>query len=165
MKKTSKLLIVFLCIFLTGCTDNEENNRTMYSTEGLNHTECTRAAYIDDDSTDVNINIDLYYDDNGYLKVFSSQEKITSKNTDTLDQYETAYKNIYKQYKNVKYYDNVVVRNSDSVVSTTKINYGRVDMDKIYEIEGKEDNVKAVNGKIKVDDWKSFAEKYGTICK
>ena len=32
------------------------------------------------------------------------------------------------------------------------------------KIEGTEDNVKVVDGKIKLDDWKEFARKYGTEC-
>ena len=37
-------------------------------------------------------------------------------------------------------------------------------MKKIRKLEGEEDNVKLTDGKIKIDDWKKFAKKYGTTC-
>ena len=37
-------------------------------------------------------------------------------------------------------------------------------MDKLMKIEGSEDNVKVTDGKIKLNDWKSFAKKYWTEC-
>ena len=78
--------------------------------------------------------------------------------------YEEAYKSIYKAYENIDYYDNEVLRADNKVTSTTVIYYGKVDMNKILEIEGEEDNVKVENGKIKLSDWKKFAKEYGTKC-
>ena len=71
---------------------------------------------------------------------------------------------MYSAYDNLEYYDNTVTRDNDSVKSVTYINYGKVDMDKLMDIEGTEDNVEVTDGKIKIEDWKSFAKKYGTVC-
>ncbi len=167
MKKKSSLIIlgISLLFIITGCDSSKDNSSVKYSTVGLNHVECTRDAYVDDDTTDVDINIDIYYDNNDYIKVLKSVEKITSTDGKLLSQYEESYKKIYDAYKDIKYYDNEVERTETSVTSTTTINYGKVDMDKVLEIEGEEDNVKVVDGKIKLSDWKSFAKKYGTTCK
>ncbi len=160
------VLVISLLFIVTGCDDENENNTIKnYSTDGLNHTSCVRDAYTTDDNTDVDIKIDIYSDDNGYIKLFESVEKITSSDDKVLTEYEESYNKIYSAYKDIKYYDNKVERKDNTVISTTTINYGKVDMKKVLEIEGEEDNVKVVDGKIKLSDWKSFAKKYGTTCK
>lgn len=166
MKKIKTIFVFIGCILiLSGCSDTKSTKKISYDTSGLNHTTCTRDAYTTDDNTNVDINYDLYYDDDDYLQILNSTEKITSSDKEVLDKYEEAYKKIYKVYDDVEYYDNLVIRKDDSVTSTTTINYGKIDMDKILEIEGTENNVKVVDGKIKISDWKNFAKKYGTICK
>lgn len=167
MKNKNKLLLLVLgLICVTGCDSNSDNidNKIKYDVTGLNHTTCTRKAEVNDDSTTVRINFDLYSDDEGYLMILESKEEIKSSNSELLDQYETAYKNVYKVYDDIKYYDNTVTRTNDKVISATTINYGKVDMEKVRQIEGEEDNVKMENGKIKLSDWKNFAKEYGTTC-
>ena len=65
--------------------------------------------------------------------------------------------------KDLKYYDNTVKRTDNSVTSDTVINYGKIDIDKLLDIEGEEDNV-IKNGKVKLDDWLEFTEKFGMKC-
>lgn len=164
-KKISLFLMISSLFIVTGCSDNKVEETSKYDTTGLSHITCTKDAYIESDSSaKVNINYDLYYDSDDYLKVFESVEKITSDNSSLLDQYEQAYKKIYKSYSDIKYYDNKVERTNNTVISKTSINYGKVDMKKVRELEGEEDNVKLTDGKIKIDDWKKFAKKYGTTC-
>ena len=50
-----------------------------------------------------------------------------------------------------------------SIISDTIINYAKIDIKKLLEIEGEEDNV-VKDGKVKLADWLSFAEKYGVTC-
>ncbi len=164
MKLKSKYILAGLSMLLliTGC---ELNNTTdKYDTTGLSHTSCKRNAYANDENTTVTISYDLYSDSKGYLKVLKSKEVIEGSNSELLDQFEQAYKNIYKAYKDIDYYENKVTRDTNKVISSTKINYGKVDIDKVFELEGKDNNVKVTNGKIKLTDWESFAEKYGTTC-
>lgn len=168
MKKIASIVILFaLVIFITGCDNNESTSKSLnnYSTEGLKHTSCIRDAYTTDDKTTVDIDIDIYSDDDGYIQLFESVEKITSSDDKVLSDYEESYKKIYSAYKDVEYYDNKVEKKDNTVTSTTTINYGKVDMKKVLDIEGEEDNVKVVDGKIKLSDWKNFAKKYGTTCK
>lgn len=165
--KKNKIIILFICILLlTGCSSSNETNDidNLYDVTGFIHTTCTRDASVEDSDTTVDINIDLYSDEAGYLQILKSKEVITSSNSNTLTQYEEAYKSIYKAYENIDYYDNEVLRVDNKVTSTTVIHYGKVDMNKILEIEGEEDNVKVENGKIKLSDWKKFAKEYGTKC-
>ena len=166
MKKIISIFVILtIAIFLTGC-ESTEDLTDMYDTSLLNHITCTRDAVIESDSSSsVSINYDLYYNDEEYLQILNSKEEIKSSNSNLLDQYEEAYKKIYKAYDGLEYYDNLIKRTDDTVVSTTTINYGKIDMDELMKIEGSEDNVKVSNGKIKLTDWKKFAKKYGTTCK
>lgn len=162
------LVLLLTTLLITGCSYKKEvkDPSSNYNIDGYTHTTCKRDAVIEDNySTSININFDLYSDQEGYLKILKSKEEIISSNQDLLNEYEQAYRKIYKAYDEVKYYDNKVERNDNRLTSTTTINYGLVDMDKIMEIEGTEDNVEVHDGKIKVSDWKKFAKKYGTVCK
>ena len=164
MKRSSFIILLFAILFvLTGC-DSTTNLDDKYSTDGLNHISCSRDAEATDEDTDVEIMYDLYYDNNNYLKILKSVEKIKSSNEEVINKYKEAYETVYSVYNNMDYYDNNIVVKDDTVISTTNINYEKIDMDKLLEIEGKEDNVKVENGKIKLSDWKSFAKKYGTTC-
>lgn len=161
MKKSKILFLIISVLMLVGCSDNELEKK--YNTKGLSHISCKREAEDSNEDTTIDIHYDIYYKGK-YLKILKSEEKITSSNKEVLDNYEKAYKNVFSAYDNLEYYDNTVTRDSNSVKSVTYINYGKVDMDKLFDIEGEEDNVEVTDGKIKLDDWKSFAKKYGTVC-
>ncbi len=162
MRSKIKLVLVISCILLlSGCNNNEiEKN---YNTSGMKHISCKRDATESDKNTKVSINYDLYYKGD-YLKVLKSVEEVVSSNEDLLNSYEKAYKKVFSAYDNLEYYYNDVSRDEDSVRSVTYINYGKIDMDKLMDIEGSDNNVTVTNGKIKLSDWKEFAKKYGTVC-
>ena len=90
-------------------------------------------------------------------------EKVTSGDQSRLEEYEVAYKNISSHYEGLEYYNTSIIRDSNSVTNNTIINYEKIDIDKLLEIEGEEDNV-VENGKVKLSTWLGFAEKFGTTC-
>lgn len=150
MKKYLILILLILAIFITGCEKKEEV-----------HEHCTRAATAGDD-VDVNLSYEIYYEGD-ILKKLESTEQVVSKNKIMLDTYESAYKNIHKNYSDLKYYDANVERKSDTVTSTIIINYEKIDIDKLIEIEGEEDNI--FEDKVpKASKWKELAKKIGTKC-
>lgn len=162
MKKSKGLFLFISILVLVGCSNSNELEKN-YNTRGYEHISCKRDAEDSNEGTTVDIRYDIYYKGE-YLKILKSEEKITSSNQEILDNYEKAYKNVYSAYDNLEYYDNTVTRDSNLVKSVTYINYGKIDMDQLLDIEGKEDNVEVTDGKIKLEDWKSFAKKYGTVC-
>lgn len=167
MKKTKFIILFIFVLLMCGCSSEEKVegiNNSLYKTDGLSHLSCTKNAEVEDDNTTVSIHYDLYYDKDEYLKILRSEESIKSTNKEILNTYEKAYNDVYSVYKGIKYYDNVVKREDGSVTSITYINYGKVDIDQVMEIEGEEDNVTVTDGKIKLSDWKSFAKRYGTTC-
>ena len=182
MKKLSKLvLVLIMLVLLTGCGSNQssttanntnESNSTNETatpntditesdTTGMEKLTCSREASAGS-GVDVNLDYEIYYQGE-YIQILHSTEQVVTDDQDTLDEYEDAYKGIYKHYEGLKYYDNTVTRTNNSVTSDTVINYGKIDTDKLLAIEGEEDNV-IKDGKVKLDDWLDFAEKFGTKC-
>ena len=180
-KKIGKIALLLIAILLlAGCGKENEtttkntqekktsepsiNNKTEVpesQTEGMRKLTCTREADAGSD-IDVNLYYEVYYQGE-YIQILHSTEQVVTDNQETLDEYENAYKGIYKNYEGLKYYDNTVKRTDNSVTSDTVINYGKIDIDKLLDIEGEEDNV-IKNGKVKLDDWLEFTEKFGMKC-
>lgn len=158
------VLLIFIFLFMVGCSSNDNTDTSVsknesYKGEGV--LKCTREATAKE-GIDVELNYEVYYNDN-YIEVLHSIEKVISNSSDDLDEYEQAYTNIYKNYEDLKYYDNIITRDENSVTSDTTINYEKIDIDRLLEIEGEEDNV-IENGKVKVETWVNFAEQFGATC-
>ena len=163
MKKISIIIVLFLVILLCGCEskDNEIiiNNKPV-NTSKMEHKHCTREATLD--GGEVKLEYDLYYTGE-VLNLLVSKEKIISSSEDILNTYEEAYKKIHLNYEKLENYDTSVVRGDTTVLSTISINYDKVDIDKLIEIEGEEDNI-FINKVPKVDKWLELAKKFGTTC-
>lgn len=162
-KNVKIFILLVVVVLLAGCKNKYGIDTSNYSTKNLEYTKCIRKT-VTDNNEKVKINYKLYSDSKGYLRVLISTEEVTSSDDDILDEYEKAYKKIYKPYKNLKYYEHSLLREGNKLTSKAYINYGKVDMKKVYEIEGTENNVKLTNGRIKLKDWKKFAKKYGAMC-
>lgn len=144
------LAFVFLC---TGCLAGTEA-----SASGVKH--CSRQAEVE--GATMLMSYDIYYEGD-YVTIIKSLEGITSDDQSLLDTYEEAWKKIYSQYEGIDYYDNQVIRDDNSVICDTEINYVKTDISKIIEIEGEEDNI-FENGKVKLSTWLNFAKKLGVTC-
>lgn len=179
MKKTISTIVLILFVFfiLTACSkqiDNEENDQSSslseellskdlkeIEDENLVHEHCTRAGNAGT-GTKVNLNYDLYYQDDKLLLLQSIEELVTDKK-EILDEYENAYKKIHSNYKQLDNYIANVYRTDSSVASNIIIEYYKIDIDKLIEIEGEEDNI-FENNVPRVSKWKELAEKFGTSC-
>lgn len=146
-------LIVLVSFLITGC-----GSGTVASADGVKN--CSRTGEVDNGSS--KMNYEVYYEGD-YVTVIHSMEEIISDDSSVLDTYEEAYKNIFKQYENLEYYDNTITRSDNTVISDTTINYAKIDIDKLLEIEGEEDNV-IEDGKVKLSTWLTFAKKFGVTC-
>lgn len=150
MKILRSSIVLVMVLLLAGCGSNSS-----VSSDGVK--KCTRTGTVTNGSTEMNY--EVYYKGE-YVVLLHSTEKIISDSSSVLDTYEEAYKNIFKQYEGLEYYDNKITRSSNSVTNEITINYEKIDMGKLLDIEGEEDNV-IENGKVKLDTWLSFAKKYG----
>lgn len=146
-------LLVLVSFLITGC-----GSGNIASADGVKI--CSRTGEVNNGSS--KMNYEVYYEGD-YVTIIHSVEEIISDDSSVLDTYEEAYKNIFKQYENLEYYDNTVTRGDNTVISDTTINYAKIDIDKLLEIEGEEDNV-IENGKVKLSTWLTFAKKFGVTC-
>lgn len=163
MKKIGLLLILLLSVvFISGCDKKEEiiiDGKTV-NTAKMVHEHCTRSATATD--AEVKLNYDIYYTGE-VLNIIKSEEKIISASQEVLDTYEEAYKKIHANYEGLEYYDTEVIRGDTTVTSSILINYDEIDIDRLIDIEGEEDNI-FENKVPKVDKWLEFAKKFGTTC-
>ena len=90
-------------------------------------------------------------------------DTVTGDDQDALTEYEDAYKKISEQYKDIKYYDTNITRDENSVIFDINVNYEKVDIDKVKEIEG-DDAKMFKDGKVKLKPWLTYAKKFGTTC-
>lgn len=164
MKKIISLsFILLLVVLVTGCDDSSSNSGVQVKkAEDESTLKCTRIAAGVNDAT-ASLNYTIYYKGD-YVTKTVSIERVESDNSSVLDQYEEAYTKIFQNYKNIAYYDNTVDRESNSVTSTTVINYEKVDTSKILAIEGEDGNIYDEDGKVRKDTLVSFYKKYGATC-
>ena len=153
MKILRSSIVLVMVLLLAGCGSN-----SAVSSDGVK--KCTRTGTVTNGSTEMNY--EVYYKGEDVVLLHST-EKIISDSSSVLDTYEEAYKSIFKQYEGLEYYDNKITRSSDSVTNEITINYEKIDIGKLLDIEGEENNV-IENGKVKLDTWLSFAKKYGVTC-
>lgn len=177
LKKINLLVLLFLIIFLvTGCGTNEVEEDT-----SVNGTTTSKVTIVDEDFNEngsgtlncvqeavagEGIDVELKYTvtySRGNILVLRSISRVISNDAETVTLYEDAYKNIAKNYSSLKYYDTNIIRDSNSVTYDATINYDKIDIDKLLDIEGEEDNI-IKNGKAKLSLWLDLAEQVGTTC-
>ncbi len=161
------LLLIIISFFIVGCsTTNKEVNKSkeVKSIDDISvkagYLECSREGTTS--SGEPFFNYRIKYKNDEILEL-NSVEGITTDDSQLLDEYEAAYKEINKNYKNLDYYESTVVRNDSSVARNTTINYEKIDIQELLEIEGEEDNI-IVDGKASLAVWLDFAGKFGTTC-
>ena len=154
------LLLIIISFFIVGCsTTNKEVNKSkeVKSIDDISvkagYLECSREGTTS--SGEPFFNYRIKYKNDEILEL-NSVEGITTDDSQLLDEYEAAYKNL-------DYYESTVVRNDSSVARNTTINYEKIDIQELLEIEGEEDNI-IVDGKASLAVWLDFAGKFGTTC-
>lgn len=165
IKRKYLVLIIIAFILLTGCQSKEKkqiiSNGESVNTSKMVHEHCTRKAKANA-GIKVELNYDIYYTGEN-LNLIYSEEKVISANEEDLNEYEKAYRSIHSHYAALEYYDTEVERTDTTITSKMTINYDKIDIQKLIDIEGEEDNI-FENGKAKVDKWLELAKKFGTTC-
>lgn len=138
-------------LILTGCGAKEE----------IKTLSCTRKATIME-GVDADLSYKVTYKGD-YVQLVESREEVISENEAYLENYKTAIENVYSPYNDVEYYEYNVELKNGSLVSTTKINYEKIDTDKMIDIDSANATL-IKDGKIKISDIKSIYENLGMIC-
>ncbi len=164
MKKIMFITISFLLVLtMTACTKEEkEIGEEIEVTNGKQvHEHCSRKGTIDDNSS-AEMEYELYYTD-GIINRIESTEVVTSTSEETLDTYEDAFRKIHEYYTDIDNYETKIIRTSTTVTSKMDINYDKIDIAKLIELEGEEDNI-FEDGLPKVSKYKEFIKKVGITC-
>lgn len=149
MKKFLLALILSGVIFITGCGAEEE--KTM---------ECSRSL------NQAGIKMELSYKvsyKGDYVTVIKSEEKITSDNSATLELYKTQLESVTKSFKDIEYYDHEVEIDGDTLTSTIKIDYTKIDTDELIEIDSAMKQI-IKDGKVAVKDIEALYSQMGITC-
>ena len=152
--------LLFLFAFLVGC-DNESIEKENVSNQKIIHEHCTRSGFAGEDNV-VTLYYDIYYQGD-VLKRLESYEGIESSDSSLLDQYEKSYRSVHENYNGLDYYQTSVLRDDTHVVSQILIDYENIDIERLIEIEGEEDNI-FENKVPKASKWKELAKKVGAKC-
>lgn len=174
MRKISLFIIILLgTLLLTGCESTSSNttgNKTVnevvsngktVNTKKMGQLHCTRAATAGS-GIEVSLEYDVFYTGEN-INIVHSMEKIITADNNTLDTYENAYRGIHDHYKGLDYYDANVIRGDTTVTSDIVINFDKIDIDKLIEIEGEEDNI-FENKVPKLEKWLALGKKIGVKC-
>lgn len=172
MKKISKIiLLMIISLFITtGCdesTSTPQKNDVIISdgekvdTTSMKHKHCTREADAGT-NTEMVLEYDLYYTGE-ILNLLISHEELITNDQEMLQKYETAYKQIAVHYEGLDYYEQTVTKTSTSVTNEIKINYDKIDIQRLLDIEGEEDNI-IEDGKAKVDLYLALLKRFGGKC-
>ena len=149
-----KKIIAAICLvgifFVTGC-GNETKTLT-----------CTIDTNVQD-GVDMKSTYKVTYKGDN-VSFVESEEKIISEDKKVLETFETAVKNQYSPYDGVEHYDYSVNIDGNTLTSIAKIDYEKIDTDKMIEIDSKNKTL-IKNGKIKVSDLKAGYEALGATCK
>lgn len=145
------LAVTMLVVFLvTGCSSSEEKTMT-----------CTRT--MNQSGMKTNLNYKVTYSGD-YVNRVQSEESIETSDTTTLNTYKEQIEKIYTPYKDIKYYTYNVTIDGNKLVSTVDINYAKIDIKKLIEIDSA--NSQLINdGKVKLSSVKSLYEQLGATCK
>lgn len=153
MKKISKILLpLFIVVILTGCSSKNYKSKT-----------CSLSLQNTEDNYTLTLTRDIYYDGE-YVMNTVSHDKIEASNNAILNKYEKQFEDVKKQYDGIKYYDVTISNNGGMLDAVTKVDYTKVDTNKIIKITNNNDLFEK-DGKLKVSKLIKSYEDQGLECK
>lgn len=98
-----------------------------------------------------------------YVTNIRSNEKIVSNDISILETYKSQVERNYAPFDNVEYYNYNVKIEGDTLISTTDIDYSKIDIGKVLEIDPSSSSL-IKNGKININTLKKAYESIGATC-
>ena len=86
------------------------------------------------------------------------------KDKSNIETYKNVLENSYKEYNKIKYYSNVISVEDNNLISSTIINYDKIDTNKLIKLDKNNQSI-IKNKKVAVDDIKNIYVKNGCKCK
>lgn len=147
MNKKGFLLVVLFIIIITGCSSKR-------------HMVCNTTSIFK--SSIIHSTYDISYKDNVVYNVVK-KEIITNKNTDILYDFRDSIQNSNADYNKLSHYNNYVKIKDDTLISITKINYNRLDLNKYVKID--RDNKKIISSnRVLFDRLIKYYSELGLVC-
>lgn len=100
-----------------------------------------------------------------YVNSVDTVEIVNSDDEQIIEYYKDAVEEIYKPYKNLKYYDYDIKATKDTLTSKVTINYEKIDMDKFVEINPEGAAFFVKDNKISLEKLVEYYEMIGATCK
>ena len=152
MKKISLIIIVFVLLLVTGCTNTPKNTKKLI---------CTRTITQSETNTTIDLKYEVYYDKNEYVVKSVSNEKVESSSLETLGTYQKAFEEAGSMYDS-KYASNTVSLNGNTLIALTTIDYTKLTQEDASKFNG--ESMFESNGKVKLSTLKEAYESQGTKC-
>lgn len=149
MKKILVVIMVMGTVLFTGCGKEEEKIM-----------KCSRT--INQSSIKMNLSYDVTYKGDYVTKVESTEE-ITTDDESTLELYKSQIENTVSMFKDIKYYDHEIDIDGNTLTSTIKIDYEKIDTDALIELDSSMKQL-IKDGKVSVEDIESLYNQLGITC-
>lgn len=150
-KKILFVALLTMILIVTGCNAKQE-------TKTLN---CSLKGTIME-GIETNSNYKVAYQGE-YVQTIETKETVTSDNQEYLETLKQTVESIYSPYKNVEHYNYDVTVNGNTLISTTFIDYSKIDVNKLLEINSAFGTL-IEDGKLKVSDVKNVYKQMGITC-
>lgn len=150
MRKVMVVFLVSAMLFITGCSSKEET------------LVCTKEQVID-----TRTKLQSRYQvlsKGGYVTKLNTVEIIISSSEEVLKTYQDNLENVYRDYRGIKYYSNKIRIKDNKLISTTKVDYDKIDTEQLIKID--RNNASAIeDGKVKTSALKEAYEQLDAVCK
>lgn len=152
-KKVFGGLVIAMMLLVTGCGSDKESTKILTCTldqevqTGTNISSTYKVTYKGD-----------------YVSLVETTEKITSDNSEYLELVKTMTEKTYAQFDEVEHYNYKVEVKDDTLTSTTKIDYEKMNTDDLIEVNPAIESI-LDDGKLKVEDIQTIYEQLGAECK
>ena len=148
--KNTILLGIILLIFVTGCGTTKEEKMVCTWTATMNGME-------------LDFRYEVYYQGNNVNKV-KTREKVKSESDVTLKNLESQAKTLYSNFDKIKNYNYSVTIEDNTLISTTNINYQKINIDELLKIDSSINQLLNDNNKIDLEKITKVYEQTGATC-
>lgn len=144
------ILGVALLILVTGCGTEKEQKMI-----------CTRTSNMN--GVKIDLRYEVTYQGNNVNKV-ESTEKVESDSKETLNTYKEAVENLYSNFDNIENYKYNVIIEGYTLTSTVNIDYTKIDINELLEIDSSVQQLLNDNKKVDLDKITQVYESAGAVC-
>ena len=145
------ILGITLLIFITGCKAESERKMIYTRTANMNGVK-------------MDLRYEVTYQGNNVNKV-QTTEKVESTSKETLNTYKETVENLYSNFDNIDHYNYDVKIDGNTLTSTTDIDYTKIDIDKLLEIDSSIEQLLNDDNKVDLEKITQVYKSAGASCK